>query len=462
MRLDRHNDSDSPCDFTDEHKFVDRLFAILQLSLSRSSDWQLSSRLYTTLLEASFHSRGVWEAFSERDDIQPLHERMFLLDDRRELRFQIAKYIELVFTAIEPSQFLSREELASFLWRMVAVIIPKTIQHASQASPFYDIANLVLRQADQINTDESALRSYLMQWSSLLLSHRHDEFVGRHEVDEIVLGLTRILKTCIAFLKAFKKPLNTGTLMDRIYTKFLVPSADNAGESDGALPVLEERTRKELYELVTALCENIPCLERMVKLIEPRIAQDRFNRIHLWDRSRDIRAESGYVGLSNLANTCYMNSLISQLFMNVEFREFILSRNVADPNGSQKLLAELQRLFATMQDSYVKYASTERFARAIRTPDNAGIDVTIQMDVDEFFNLLFDQCEEQVLSSEAKQLFRSFYGGQTVNQIKSKECEHVSEREETYFSIQCDVQGKSNLQESLQAFIEGDVMEGGK
>jgi len=83
------------------------------------------------------------------------------------------------------------------------------------------------------------------------------------------------------------------------------------------------------------------------------------------------------------------------------------------------------------------------------------------MDADEFYNLLFDQWEGQMLSQETKQLFRSFYGGHTVNQIKSKECEHVSERVEGFFVIQCDVQGKATLQESLQSFVEGDVMEGG-
>ena len=157
-----------------------------------------------------------------------------------------------------------------------------------------------------------------------------------------------------------------------------------------------------------------------------------------------------------------MNSLLTQLYMNPEFRRFILEANLTDGNGSQKLLAETQRLFAYMQDGYDRAVNARDFVASMRTIDNQLIDVTVQMDVDEFYNLLFDQWEGQMLSSEAKHLFRSFYGGQTVNQIKSKECDHVSERLESFFAIPCVVKGKSTLHESLKSFVEGDVMEGGK
>lgn len=156
-----------------------------------------------------------------------------------------------------------------------------------------------------------------------------------------------------------------------------------------------------------------------------------------------------------------MNSLLTQLFMNVEFRRFMLSCKVADGKGSQKLLAHTQSLFAYMQNSFRKAASPTNFAQYVRALDGDPIDISIQMDADEFYNLLFDQWEGQMLSTDMKQTFRSFYGGQTVTQIKSKECDHVSERFESFFVVQCDVKGKPTLQDSLQSFVQGDVMEGG-
>ena len=148
--------------------------------------------------------------------------------------------------------------------------------------------------------------------------------------------------------------------------------------------------------------------------------------------------------------------------MNIPFREFMLTANVADGGASQKLLAETQSLFSFMQNSLKRYVDPAILANSIRTYEEMQIDVSIQMDVDEFYNLLFDRWEGQILSSEAKKKFRSFYGGQLVQQVKSKECSHISELLEPFSAIQCDIKGKSCLQESLQAYVDGEIMEGGR
>lgn len=178
------------------------------------------------------------------------------------------------------------------------------------------------------------------------------------------------------------------------------------------------------------------------------------------DRSVEIRSRTGYVGLYNPRAICYMNSLLTQLFMNLDFRQFMLGLEVKDGDGAQRLLLETQKLFATMQNSYRKAADPRPFAGCVRNLDKTPIDLGVQMDADEFYNLLFDQWEAQLVSEQDKQRFRNFYGGSMLQQVKSKECEHVSERADSFFALQCDVQGKANLQESLQSFVQGDVMEG--
>ena len=180
-----------------------------------------------------------------------------------------------------------------------------------------------------------------------------------------------------------------------------------------------------------------------------------------FERQKLIRSPEGYSGLKNLSNTCYLNSLLSQLFMNVGFREFMLGLKLTDPSASQKLLEETKKVFAYMQESWLRAVDPQEFVDSIRTYDNEPVDVTIQMDVDEFYNLLFDRWEAQISSPEDRKRFRSFYGGQLVQQIKSKECDHISERLEPFSAIQCDIKGKANLEESLQAYVEGEIMQGG-
>jgi ubiquitin carboxyl-terminal hydrolase 34 len=179
-----------------------------------------------------------------------------------------------------------------------------------------------------------------------------------------------------------------------------------------------------------------------------------------FERLKAIRAPCGYVGLKNLSNTCYLNSLFSQLFMNTAFRAFMLQARARPTEPSQNLLLQTQNLFSHLQNSIRRFVDPAECVATIRTYEDAQIDIHNQMDVDEFYNLLFDRWESQFVSSDAKAAFRSFYGGQLVQQVTSRECNHVSERLEPFSAIQCDIKGKSNLQESLQAYVDGEIMEG--
>lgn len=148
--------------------------------------------------------------------------------------------------------------------------------------------------------------------------------------------------------------------------------------------------------------------------------------------------------------------------MNTGFRQCIMQSRVINPANSQQLLFYTQKLFGYMQESYCRFVDPNHFVSSIKTYDDTLIDIHNQMDVDEFYNLLFDRWEGQLLGSEEKKRLKSFYGGQLVQQVKSKECEHISERLEPFSAIQCDIKGKNTLEESLQAYVDGEIMEGGE
>lgn len=271
--------------------------------------------------------------------------------------------------------------------------------------------------------------------------------------------------------------------MEALFYKHLFPRISDpmaTSKSGPPIPNLRSEVRTHLLDIIFFLSNNKPNYQKLLNLLRELIPLPnslpennqawshglaRTTDAYTWEpnynfeRSKVIRAEAGHPGLRNLSNTCYMNSLLTQLFMNVKFRAFIVNTHVSDHAGSQKLLNETKRLFAYMQETFLKAVDTQSIADSI-VFDGSLIDVTVQMDVDEFYNLLFDRWESQILDESDKKTFRQFYGGQIVQQIKSRECPHISERLEPFFAVQCDITGKSTLKESLDAYVAGEVMEG--
>lgn len=457
---------------------------------------------YASIVEASLHSRRIWEAFTGDDNIVNLHKALLLENPRQHLREYVVRVISSVCGgALPPSSAITESDTVTSFWTIISLVLPAATRFPAHCEQLLEIADQVFRKYDENNRNEETLRSYLSNWSDMLLAYNHVEHVGRDEVDFAVLGFTKLLLSCISSLRSFKKPLNSGSLVEKVWHKFLfVPRVLRLDEQEShpSLPVLESKTRRELYDLVIALAEDrisyctlvelakdvgkealhamqyhSPCPYHIFSELltssfkdvqaDPYIAFEESEmavRPICIDRANEIRSPTGYVGLYNPRAICYMNSLLTQLFMNVNFRKFMLGLNIADRGASQRLLHETQKLFTNLQNSYRKAADPRGFASCVKVPEGLPIDINVQMDADEFYNLLFDQWETQMLSPEVRQQFRKFYGGHTVNQIKSKECEHVSERVESFFVVQCDVQGKSNLIESLQSYVEGDVMEG--
>ncbi|KAF2852699.1 ubiquitin C-terminal hydrolase-like protein [Plenodomus tracheiphilus IPT5] len=474
LRAERPSHDISETYFPDGNRLATRLIGILSVAIEYNEEATFVQNSYAAILEASLHSCTVWAEFMKNPMTPRIHRALLLGDSRQHVREHVARKITSVCGGDLPMTCpITKAEIASCFWRIIYDILPDTVLQPERSQQLFEVAEHVFRTNDEYERKEGALRSFLTSWGELLLGHDHQAFAGRDTIDFVVFGFTKLMLACVLSIKSFKKPLKIGTLMEQIFRKFLFAESASASDSTAiSCQVLDPDTRHELYELALALVDDKHAdghgtdvrssygrLLEMASEVEGREIDSVMPAVAV-DRSMEVRSSTGYVGLYNPRNICYMNSLMTQLYMNLSFRDFILGLEVQEARGSQKLLFETQRLFTQMQNSVCKSADPREFAACVKSLELTPIDVNVQMDVDEFFNLLFDQWETQLVRAEDKRKFRSFYGGQTLNQIKSKECDHVSERTEPFFTVQCDVQGKANLQESLGAFIKGDVMEG--
>ncbi|KAG6039646.1 hypothetical protein E4U41_002343 [Claviceps citrina] len=456
-----------------------RLYEILCLAKGHDGDagLMLIDRTCAAILRVGSESLSFWNTIVSRTEFLKSMANLVLKDSRKFVKQTIVEHIEDATTAhlnTSPNTALDKRkphQMVVALCSAMIEILPECMEHQAEPEDYFRSLLYLLEQShtrypSAINTETLAITTL-----DLLLKHTSIETIDQPNlIDPIASGLTSLLHMCLQL----DVRLPTSTAIDddtaaRLFWKHLFPRK-RRGDRDSLPRVLHSMpTRMKLLEIIfllimrkrTAFFQMLQIMNGLVPFYNDEPDDPyKYELSYSFDRSKAVRAPCGYVGLRNLSNTCYLNSLFTQLFMNIQFRSFILSIETEGQGDSQQLLFRTQKLFGYLQESHQRYVDPSAVISSIRTYDDTPIDIHSQMDVDEFYNLLFDRWEGQLLQSEDKKKLRSFFGGQLVQQVKSKECEHISERLEPFSAIQCDIKGKSTLQESLQAYVDGEIMEG--
>ncbi|KAI0015938.1 ubiquitin carboxyl-terminal hydrolase [Xylariomycetidae sp. FL0641] len=428
-------------------------------------------RCFEGMMESCNKSHEFWVFFrSQVDEIQSVLRELLLYDERPYIRKGAAKVI-LIYTSYDGGPLSRRAlEVAQFFWPILLDLVPQAADEQAKCEEVFSITYELLTILLSESPDVVDLNSCVTRCGSLLLSHRTIEDIANpDDIDVVALGLLKILNHGVKQLCSGNgKAQLPVEFAQNLFTQHLFPVEDENGPLAPRV-ILTKLSRYLLYDTLSHLMRvdrslHLTILRELHRLTSLRELPDgsetyKYELPQQFDRTNAMRSSSGYAGLRNLSNTCYLNSLFTQLFMNVRFRRFILNARVPD-NDSYQLIWETQRLFAQLQDSRRRFVDPQACVEQITTYDESPIDIHNQMDVDEFYSLLFDRWEAQLPSEVEKRALRSIYGGQLVQQVKSKECEHISERIEPFSAIQCDIKGKSSLQESLQAYVDGEIMEG--
>jgi len=284
-----------------------------------------------------------------------------------------------------------------------------------------------------------------------------------NDKDEVLAGVLALLK---AITKKTQQPPSDEFVQLVLHTcLFEVPFS---GRLTATSPpkCKNAATRKEALKLLNAISAGSP--DTLVKIVA---YLDRLHRDPHWRSSRHQdwnnhhmtmeRSETGFVGIKNLGCTCYMNSILQQLFMLPTFREGILSVAVNPEAPEEDLLYQFQTIFASLQESDKQYVNPKALTKAFK-PDGQALNPMEQMDVDEFFNNFMDKIEFQLQSdSQAKSLIQDHFGGfQSTELIGKNNCSHRSERAEPFLTLPLEVKNKKSIYESLDSFVQGEVLEG--
>jgi len=196
-----------------------------------------------------------------------------------------------------------------------------------------------------------------------------------------------------------------------------------------------------------------------------------------WDiESRDIQ-KAKYVGLKNMTSTCYLNSIIQQLFMIQMFRETIMK--IENP-FKDNVLYELQLVFSALKIYEFPYYSPESFVIS------NNLNFHEQMDADEFYGNLIDKIEndiKRIYSNKTlnlsegknpesiqkgdknenykyKDVLNYFFGIKVLDELLFVDCGHKRYNEFCYNNIQLEIKEFSNIYESLKNYFRTEVMDG--
>uniref|UniRef100_UPI0035900D99 ubiquitin carboxyl-terminal hydrolase 9X-like n=1 Tax=Myxine glutinosa TaxID=7769 RepID=UPI0035900D99 len=408
-----------------------------------------------------------------------------------------------------------------FITLLFTVLGSTVLDRASQSTDYFALLCRLLNYAHISNI---ALQNAEVQLNNEIdwLKRIRDELklTGEMAIEETLmeghLGVTRELLSFHTSDKKFLIGSEKGGagLIKELIDDFLFPASKvylqykKTGElpAGQAIPVCSSpSTLSAAFDLLVALC--IGCVPNL-RLVADTLIEMYYSgteALNEWEYLPPVgpRPPNGFVGLKNAGATCYMNSVIQQLYMVPTVRTGLLTIEGAggdtddelsgdekqdnesnvdprdDPLGYQVpfedrpsvskaqerreynigVLRQLQVIFGHLAASKLQFYIPRGFWKQFRLWGEP-VNLREQHDALEFFNSLVDSLDEALKTLGHPSLLSRVLGGSFADQKICKGCPHRYQREESFTTLNIDIRNHQHLLDSLEQYVKGDLLEG--
>ncbi|XP_076659536.1 ubiquitin carboxyl-terminal hydrolase-like faf [Halictus rubicundus] len=396
------------------------------------------------------------------------------------------------------------------------VLNTTVVEHAKQSHEYFQLLCRLLNFAHMSGCPLLTVETLLNIEIAWLKKVRDNvKETGESQVDEAVLeGHLGLTKELLAFLPASTKfelgsDEKHGTnLVKELVEDFVFPASRlmlqlrSTGElsASQACPVCTTpQSTSAAFDLLVGLCIGcVPNMKLLVTMLTDMFYSERDEPLVEWDYLPPVglRPLKGFVGLKNAGATCYMNSVLQQLYMVESIRVGLLAAEGAatdlneDFSGEERIkgeqtieandndtneekcgadesrkeynigiLKQVQAIFGHLAYSKLQYYIPRGLWKHFKL-QGEPVNLREQQDAVEFFMSLVESLDEALKALGHEQIMSRILGGSYSDQKICKGCPHRYSKEEPFSLISVDIRNHSNLLDSLEQYVKGELLEG--